>query len=112
MKQLSLLVAALTSIAFLHIPASTAQQTNIFLSGVKYVGEMKDGKPNGHGTETWPGSTIYVGEFKDGKFDGKGVLRGGTCIPKGDPNNISMETYDGEFHNGEPNGLGTAVFQN
>ena len=33
----------------------------------KYVGEIKNGKPNGHGTLTKPEGSIYVGEYKDEK---------------------------------------------
>ena len=40
----------------------------------KYVGEIKNGKPNGHGTLTKPEGSIYVGEFKDGKYHGQGTF--------------------------------------
>ena len=33
----------------------------------KYIGEIKNGKPNGQGTYTSPDGKKYVGEFKDGK---------------------------------------------
>ena len=39
----------------------------------KYVGEWKDGEPNGKGT-LYNGITKYVGEFKDGNRNGKGTL--------------------------------------
>jgi hypothetical protein len=46
--------------------------------GDKYVGEFKDGKPNGHGTYTWSKRNKYVnkyvGEFKDGLKHGQGTL--------------------------------------
>ena len=32
----------------------------------KYKGEIKNGKPNGQGTITYPDGGKYVGEFKDG----------------------------------------------
>jgi hypothetical protein len=35
--------------------------------GQKYVGEFKDGLPNGQGTFTWKNGK-YVGEFKDEKM--------------------------------------------
>ena len=44
----------------------------------KYVGELKDGKMNGHGTYTygpkskWAGDK-YVGEWKDDKHHGQGI---------------------------------------
>ena len=39
----------------------------------KYVGEYKDGKPNGQGTLTLSDGTKYVGEFKDGNQNGQGT---------------------------------------
>jgi len=42
---------------------------------VKYEGEIKNGRPNGMGTLTYPiGGKKYVGEFKDGKYHGQGTL--------------------------------------
>ena len=32
-----------------------------------YVGNWKNGKPNGQGTETWSNGKKYEGEWKDGK---------------------------------------------
>ena len=42
--------------------------------GTKYVGEWKDDKSHGQGTETYAGGNQYVGEWKDGKYHGKGTL--------------------------------------
>ena len=33
----------------------------------KYTGEIKNGKPNGTGSITFPDGREYLGEFKDGK---------------------------------------------
>lgn len=33
----------------------------------RYHGEMKQGKPHGMGTKTWPDESEYVGEFSSGK---------------------------------------------
>ena len=33
----------------------------------KYQGQLKDGKPNGTGSITFPDGRGYLGEFKDGK---------------------------------------------
>ena len=41
--------------------------TLTFRDGDKYVGEYKDGKPNGQGTQTLPNGWKYVGSWKDGK---------------------------------------------
>jgi len=45
----------------------------------KYIGEIKNGKPNGTGTITSPDGKKYEGEFKDGKEHGQGIL----TIPDG-----------------------------
>ncbi|MDB3917862.1 membrane-binding protein, partial [bacterium] len=39
-----------------------------------YVGENKDGFPNGQGTMTWSNGVEYVGEYKDGKPNGQGTV--------------------------------------
>ena len=67
----------------------------------KYVGEIVNGEPNGHGTytygkgEKWK-EQKYVGEWKDGKEHGQGT----TTFPNGDK-------YVGEYKDGEENGIGT-----
>ena len=43
-------------------------------NGTKYMGEWKDVKKHGQGTETWSNGEKYVGEFKDGKYNGQGTL--------------------------------------
>ena len=42
--------------------------------GRKYVGEFKNGQRHGQGTFTFPNGEIYIGEFKDGLFHGKGTI--------------------------------------
>ena len=39
----------------------------------KYQGQVKDGKPNGLGSLTYPDGSKYVGEYKDGKYHGQGT---------------------------------------
>jgi len=39
----------------------------------KYVGEIKNGRPNGQGTFTFLNGTKYVGEYKDGLENGQGT---------------------------------------
>jgi len=46
--------------------------TKTFENGDKYVGEFKNGKPNGQGTGTFRGMT-YVGQWKDFHFHGQGT---------------------------------------
>jgi hypothetical protein len=78
---------------FLVVPPSlpacegrdVSQWTNCFgtytrPSGAIYVGEFKNGKPDGQGSLTYPSAlrsgappSKYVGEFKDGDFNGQGI---------------------------------------
>ena len=37
------------------------------LYGTKYIGEWKDLKKHGQGTETWSNGEKYVGEWREGK---------------------------------------------
>ena len=40
------------------------------------MGEWKDGKKHGQGTETYPNGSKYIGEFKNGKKHRKKVCSG------------------------------------
>ena len=62
----------------------------------KYEGEIKNGFPNGHGTDTLPDGQKYVGEFKDGQYHGQGA----ETLPNG-------QKYVGEFKDGQYHGQGT-----
>ena len=43
--------------------------------GMEYIGQWKDGEKHGQGIETFPyEGRYYVGEYKDGKFNGQGVF--------------------------------------
>ena len=64
--------------------------TLISPSGQRYVGEFKDDKPNGQGTQTWPDGQRYVGEFKDDERNGQGTQ----TWPNG-------QRYVGEFKDGK-----------
>jgi hypothetical protein len=64
--------------------------------GGTYVGEWRDGQPNGKGTYTWPDGGRYVGEYQDGQRNGKGTY----TAPDG-------RRYVGEYRDGQPNGQGT-----
>jgi clan AA aspartic protease (TIGR02281 family) len=70
-----------------------------FSSGDEYVGEYRNGKPNGRGTFTWPDGRKYVGKFTDGKFNGRGTY----TLPEG-------EKYVGEFRDDLGNGHGTSTW--
>jgi len=67
----------------------------------KYVGDIKNGKPNGQGTETSPEGETYEGEWKDGKKEGKGNFI-----------QVDGSKYVGEWINGERNGYGTLTSSN
>jgi len=62
----------------------------------KFVGEIKNGKQNGEGTQTYPDGRKYVGEFKNGLLNGQGTF----TSPDG-------RKYVGEFKEGKRNGQGT-----
>ena len=42
--------------------------------GTKFIGEWKEGNPNGQGNLTYPDGRKYVGEWKNGSHDGKGTF--------------------------------------
>jgi hypothetical protein len=67
----------------------------------KYVGEFKDGNPNGLGTFTAPSGAEYVGEFKEGKRDGQGTRT-----------DANGDKYVGGFKNDYPTGQGTSTLAN
>ena len=65
----------------------------------KYEGEIKNGKPNGYGSSTFPNGTKYVGKFQRGKKHGHGTL----TMPDG-------SVYVGQYKDGEPNGHGVLTY--
>ena len=67
----------------------------------KYVGEIRNGIPNGQGTHTTPKGNKYEGEWKDGKKDGKGIWI-----------NSKGNKYEGEWKDGIFNGQGTFTWSN
>ena len=64
-------------------------------SGHKYVGEWKDGKFSGQGTNTWDNGDNYVGDFKDGKRNGQGTASA-----------ANGDKYVGEWKDGKAHGQG------
>ena len=75
---------------------TNCQGTMTWPDGVKYVGEWKDGLPNGQGTMTWPSGQKYVGEWKGGTQHGQGTL----TLSNG-------AKYVGEHKDGKSHGQGT-----
>lgn len=69
--------------------------------GTTYSGELKDGKPEGQGTQIWPEGDRYIGSFRNGKHDGKGTY----TFPDGG-------TYTGDWKEGQREGNATATYSN
>lgn len=72
-----------------------------FPNGEKYVGEIRDGQPNGQGAFIWPNGERYVGGWKDGQRNGQGTF----VWPDG-------AKYAGEFRNNKKHGQGTLTYAN
>lgn len=70
-----------------------------FAHGQNYVGEFRNGRPDGRGTMSYPGSNKYVGEWRNGKRDGDGTM----WYPVG-------HKYVGEWRNNRRNGQGTMSY--
>ena len=77
-------------------PNGRGVSTSTFYPGKKMEGEWKDGELHGQGTETVPYGGKYVGEYKNGRFHGQGTY----TWSNGDK-------YVGEFKDGKQNGQGT-----
>ena len=65
----------------------------------KYEGKIKNGQPNGQGTENFHSGDKYVGEYKDGEYHGQGTYTW-----------YSGDKYVGEFKLGKPNRQGTKIY--
>jgi len=75
------------------------EKSNDNTNTIKYVGEIKNGKPNGQGTQTFPDGSKLVGEFMEGWMNGQGTI----TYPNG-------YMYVGEFKDNEKHGQGTQTF--
>ncbi len=78
---------------------TNCQGTSAYPNGGTYVGEFRDGKPNGLGTLTYRHHGEYVGEFRDGWPSGRGAY----TYPNG-------RRYVGEWRNGDFNGRGVRTY--
>ena len=81
------------------------QGTDTVPKGEKYVGSWKVGNRDGQGTLTWSDGSKFVGEFKNGKRNGQGTETFGKGKWKGDK-------YVGEYKDDNKNGQGTFTFSN
>ncbi len=79
----------------------------IWVNGEEYEGDFIDGYMHGYGIKKFRDGSFYKGEFKFGKISGKGVysLHYDHC----EQNELSSEEYDGEWENGERNGIGKMI---
>jgi hypothetical protein len=78
---------------------TNCQGTSAYPNGGTYVGEFRDGKPNGLGTLTYRHHGEYVGEFRDSWPSGRGAY----AYPDG-------RRYVGEWRNGDFNGRGVRTY--
>ena len=67
----------------------------------KYMGEIKNGKPDGRGIKLKPYAGKYFGEWKNGKEHGQGT----ETSPDGN-------SYEGEWKDGKQNGQGKWTLPN
>ena len=67
----------------------------------KYVGQRKNGKPDGHGMGVAYDGGIYEGKWKDGVYDGQGTY----TLPDG-------KKYVGEWKDGLKHGHGSITYSN
>ena len=99
------LIGLLVTAPFSHCTFAAAYENIAGIGSLKdfwgrnYVGQWKDGVPNGNGTLTFPDGKKYVGEFKNGVFEGQGMITLTNGIQ-----------YIGEFKNGLANGQGTMTY--
>jgi hypothetical protein len=78
---------------------TNCQGSSAYPNGGTYVGEFRDGKPNGLGTLTYRHHGEYVGEFRDSWPSGQGTY----TYPDG-------RRYVGEWRNGDFNGRGVRTY--
>lgn len=90
-----------------------------FADGSYYVGQHRNGQPNGIGTKYFKNGDVYTGEWKDGLRDGKGKMtfasgdryEGNFREDKfqlyGNMTYTDGSSYDGTWQAGEPEGMGT-----
>ncbi|MCL1911734.1 MAG: hypothetical protein FWG13_05975 [Leptospirales bacterium] len=96
MKKLILLGAIC---GLLNSCETAKDETLTYTDGTVYVGQVKNGVPNGQGTYTWPDGKKYVGQWKDDKYHGQGTY----TWPDG-------RKYVGQFKDGKRDGNGTMTY--
>ena len=71
----------------------------IYNDGIVYIGDLRDGKPNGFGIMIYKDKNAYIGTSKNGIREGQGAyvyFNNGDC-------------YHGPWHNSQLNGIATLV---
>lgn len=76
-------------------PAAGSGNVYRYSDGSTYVGDFKDGKPNGHGVAQHANGSRYEGDWKDGLFHGKGKFSWSFG-----------QWYAGDFSRGQTQGKG------
>lgn len=74
-------------------------KTYTFPNGDIYVGQMKNGKFDGHGVYTYANGQKYDGEWREGQMEGRGTFSW-----------TNGNRYEGEFHAGLRHGEGTYYY--
>lgn len=94
--------------------------------GYEYIGELKNGKPDGWGIARYENGNVirYVGQFRNGFYSGKGVLlftdsvflagqwKDGKLNGQGTNYTKNGTIYFGNFGGGLKNGRGLLVYKN
>ena len=78
--------------------------THTHADGSKLIGEWKDGQQHGEGIFFVRDTFKYSGEFKNGEFNGKGLITFGLM------SRWAGDQYHGEFKNNHKHGLGTYIY--
>ncbi|MEJ8303313.1 hypothetical protein [Saccharibacillus sacchari] len=97
---------------FVPLTEKVASATNVsnkqwlqLPSGVKYYGEVANGKPHGRGTLTWSENKKYSGDFVNGKRSGTGTYT--NTYVDFDSSRLHEIIYTGSWKNDKMNGEGT-----
>ncbi|CAM9169851.1 unnamed protein product [Ascophyllum nodosum] len=81
-----------------NTPEGGRLSTLQYANGIRYYGEMKEGKPHGKGTKTWPDESRYTGDSFCSKKHGNGIK----TFPDG-------SEHTGQFRSGVRNGPGIYI---
>ena len=97
-----------------------------YADGIVYEGEQKDGKPDGHGTKTFPTGNVFTGYFRSGTCirgkltfgNGVGEYIGTVTSPVAIRNGYGKmiysdgNVYEGEWLNNKRHGQGKMILAN